>query len=61
MHPSLIDSCFSILVVNKIVICLLPDDSLDQVKSLMIKVLWYLMIKENFIEKTVLQWTLEEE
>lgn len=60
MHPSLIDSCFSILV-NKTVICLLSDDSLDQVKSLMIKVLWYLMIKENFIEKTVLQWTLEEE
>lgn len=29
MHPSLIDSCFSVLVVE-IVVCLLSDDGLDQ-------------------------------
>lgn len=33
MHPSLIGSCFPILLVNETVICLISDVDLDQMKN----------------------------
>lgn len=33
MHPSLIDSCFLILLVNETVLCPVCEDDLDQMKN----------------------------